>query len=732
MMIMRGFIFCLCLLCVLKARAQQASWTYEAGDLRFEWNITDDHATLRERPNGTVTWRGGLLPSFWIKDDRGQFRYLKARVRGELPAFSKDVITVPLELEKAGTAMLVLERAAWGIRISKLEINWQGKVPQIVEMYIGASPIPANAVNVKPVWDRPFLPDWQTPGYCVPGAKAGTVQSYFRMWDFGQPDIALGNFGPSMSTPYGAAFPRPVLFAALGNGRAWINIGAGSVPDGAMTLKIRSSRGCFQYLYREDLWGAPPQRTRVWEDLLRITIDTSAIGAFRKYYASFPVDPGKKVAPVSSVWNTWGMWRLKKYPIRPIADFMENMGNEMMVLDDPWETSQGSGTPNLQKFPDFFADVDYIRRKNTNIGIWETVGWIKDTAAAGLGVNDLIKDTKGKPCLANWNFDPSGDAYYCLDISSPRTRAFLQERTRKVMRQLKPRLIKLDFGYGMPNPDMGVPKDPKFRGERSSYEMVRLIAEAAKSIDPNVIILYYGISPLWAPLVDMVSLDDQGDLWYDTRQGHAEWSMWASLLSKQNVAISGSSSYEWRTDDEVLMNTIILGSPGAVLPTELENGDPVPPRFLNRRLAVNKWYRRSILWEPAWLNSHAGSMEAPPKLRCWGRMERIAGKDVMTALTLREDANKQLDEDIRWTGNWGLIAQDDQAITTSTRLAVIPFSEGKLELPCPRKPLKVTKLNMQGTSQADNWSWSQGRLTITVTATQLDITAGFLVESETF
>ena len=488
---MKGLIR-ICLLCCcpfIPAAAQQALWTYADENLRFEWNLTEDHATLAGK-SGAVTWQGGLLPSFWIKDGRGQFRYLKARVSGAVAATGGKETVVPLDLEGAGTGTLLVERAEGGFQVSKLEINWQGEVPQIVEMYIGATPIPAGAVNVKPVWDRPFLPGWQTLGYCVPGAKAGTVQSYFRMWDFGQPDIALGNFGPSMSTPYGAAFPRPVLFTAMGNGHAWISIGAGSVPDGAMTLKIRGSRGCFQYLYREDLWGAPAAAKRTWTGLLRITMDTSAMAAFRKYYASFPVDRNKKVAPVSSVWNTWGMWRLKKFPVRPIADFMESMGSEMMVLDDPWETSQGSGQPNLVKFPRFFDDLDYIRRKNKDIGIWETVGWIKDTAAAGLGTNDLITDTNGKPCLANWNFDPSGDAYYCLDVSSPRTRAFLQERTKRVMQRLKPRLIKLDFGYGMPNPNMGAPRNPEFRGERSSWEMVRLIAEAAKSIDPQVIILY--------------------------------------------------------------------------------------------------------------------------------------------------------------------------------------------------------------------------------------------------
>lgn len=694
--------------------------------MKFTWDVANDNATLTEVSTGASTWRGGLLPSFWIRDGQGQFRYVKGKAQGVV---SNNTAQIPLVFDNLGTGRLFIERAAWGLHISRLEINWNGKPPAIVEMYIGAAPVAKDAINVKPVWDRPFLPDWQTLGYCVPGAKGGTVQSYFRMWDFGQPDIALGNFGPSMSTPYGAAFPRPVLFTAMGNAKGWINIGVGSVPDGAMSLKIRGTRGCFQFLCREDLWGAPAGRTRVWEDLLRITVDTSAMAAFRKYYASFPVDAHKKVAPVSSLWNTWGMWRLKKYPIRPIADFMEKLGNEMMVLDDPWEISQGAGKPSLERFPDFFDDVAYVRRNNTAVGIWETVGWVKDTAALKLGVNDLIVDANGKPCLGNWNFDPSGDAYFCLDISSPRTRAFLQERTREQMRMLKPRLIKLDFGYGMPNPNMGAPRDPKYRGERSSYEMVRIIAEAAKRVDPDVIILYYGISPLYAPLIDMISLDDQGDLWYDTKQGHAEWSMWASLLSQHRVAVSGSSSYEWRTDDEVLMNTIILGCPGAVLPTELENGDPVPKRFQNRRLAVNKWYRRSIIWEPLWLNSYTGGMDAAPKLRCWGRME----KNILTALTLREDANKDLvgtpAEGFNWNGNWGLISQDEQPVTTSSRLAVIPFSEGRIELPYAEKPAKVTRLHLEGASEADNWTWENGRLGITITAEELDNTAGFLIET---
>lgn len=709
---------------------------YTSGDLRFDWELPADKASLTVLSTGAVNWRGSLLPSFWIKNAKGQLQYVKARAltgnKGGV-ALAFDSLgtgkqgSIALLLDSLGTGKMEIEQTSWGIRVRSFEVTWHHPAPAIVEMYIGASLPPVTAVNVKPVWDRPFLPDWQSLGYCLPGAKGGTVQSYFRMWDFGQSDIALGNFGPSMSSPYGAAFPRPVLFTAMGEGKGWISIGVGDIPDGAMSLSMRAARGCFRYLYREDLWGASPTATRSWNDLLRITIDTTAYAAFGKYYSSFPVNPEKKtVAPVS-IWNTWGMWRKRKYPIRPIADFTRSVQSEMMVLDDPWETSQGSGEPDLQRFPDFFADVAYIRSKGLSVGVWETIGWIKDTAAAGLTRADLIRDTHGEPCLGNWNFDPTGDAWYCLDVSSPRARAFIQTRTRKTMQQLQPGLIKLDFGYGLPNPNMGVPVNPLYRGERYSFELVRLITEAAKSVNPNVVMLYYGISPLWAPVMDMVSLDDQGDLWYDTRQGHQEWSIWASLLSKQGVALSGSSSYDWLTDDEVLMNTVILGTPGAVLPSELDNGTPVPLQYLHRRWAVNKWYRRTVLWEPCWLNSYTGGVDGPPQLRCWGRMENKQ----LTALTLRESSNKELKgtpaANIRWTGNWSLISQDGKAITATDTLAVIPFSAGRLTLPYAKQPLKVTAQGMGGHVSAGSWSWKNGWLTITVTSAELAQLGSFLV-----
>jgi enterochelin esterase-like enzyme len=702
-------------------------WEYKKGNLLLRWDLEKDHLQLVHGPSGAVSWQGSLLPGFWLRDATGKNSFVKAKVLSGGAVMEPERLTLALEIGKYGKGSLQLEKAPWGLRVKTFQVEWNKTVPAIIEMYLGASLPSTKSTTAQPGWDRPFFPDWQTMGYCVPGAKAGTVQSYFRKWDMGNAAIALGNFGPSMGTPYGAGFPRPVLFAGMGNDGAWLTIGAGSVPDGALSLKLQSTRSCLQYLYREDLWGPVPGKTRVWEDPWRITIDSTAYAAFSAYYASFP--PAGKATALhgASAWNTWGMWRNKQYAIPPIADLAQQAGNETLVLDDPWESSQGSGKPNTVLFPRFYEDLAYIRSKGMQVGLWETVGWVKDPTALGLDTSDLVLDKARQPCKTSWSFDPEEAVNYCLDISSARARRFLEQRTAWIMRNIKPHLLKLDFGYGLPNPDMGVPRDPRYRGERYCFELIRIIASAAKRIDPKVIILYYGISPLWAPVTDMVSLDDQGDLWYNIHQGHQEWSIWASLLSQQGVALSGSSGYDWEQDGTVLRNTLVLGVPGAVLPVVTPKNTRIPIGYLNRRLALNKWYRRTLFWEPWWGNSITGNMQQAPQLRCWGRMEQ----SMLTALVLDEQAADTLQlptgEVLHWSGSWGLIAQDTQSVSTSGKLAVIPFREGRLALPCPAKPDSVTLHNVNGQHVYDGWKWVNNQVVLSVSKAQLDTVAGFVV-----
>ena len=702
---------------------------YSNGNYQLEWDATTDKALAFQIGTKKIIWQGSLLPAFWLEDNNNLKRYIKPVVRSESKSDENSLTKLTLQFAELGTGSISFKTDSLGISITDFRVKWNDKIPKIIDLYFGTSSIPAGRQSLMDEQNPPFSSDWESSGYCIPGAKEGTVQSYFRNWDFGLTNIPLGSYGTSMGSPYGAAFPRPILTIAMGNDEGWMVFGAGSIPDAPMTLKIRSSSGCLNFLYREDLWGAGTKE-RQWNNPLNITFGKSAYQALRQYFKFYPEKKESASIHPKAIWNTWGNWRNKEYPIRAISDFAKQIGAEIFVIDDPWEASQGIGKPNTTLFPNIHSDLEYVHKNNMTLGIWETIGWVSDTIESGLSKSDLICDKDGNPCIGSWTFSPFSPGYFCIDISTQRSRDFLRERTINTMKTMKPKLIKLDFGYGIPNPNMGVPRNPELRGEKYPFELMKLIVDAAKSIDPDVTILYYGINPLFLPLFDMISLDDQGDLWYSIKEGHAQWSIWASLLCNKQIAISGSSSYNWNADDEVILNTFILGSPGTVLATHLDDGSEVPERYLNRRYAVNKWYRKSIKWEPLWLDSQTGNMQSPPKLNCWGRLEAFDGKEVLTALILRENPKpNQYDvlKPFEWEGRWAIISQDNKEITQSSEIVLVPFDKGFITITLPSQPKKIIRISINQESRIDNWLWKEGRLTINIDEQQLRKTAGFKI-----
>ena len=126
------------------------------------------------------------------------------------------------------------------------------------------------------------------------------------------------------------------------------------------------------------------------------------------------------------------------------------------------------------------------------------------------------------------------------------------------MQRYRPVLLKLDFGYGLPSPNAGVPRNPSLRGERFSLRLLEIIAEAARSINPNVAIEYYSVHPLVRSIADVIALDDLGDAGNEEARGHRQWSIWSALGgAKSNIM--ASSGYDWTDDDEVVLDSAVIG-----------------------------------------------------------------------------------------------------------------------------------------------------------------------------
>ena len=704
------------------------SWSYTTNSYTFTWNLTTDLATVSREGMDRPFWQGGLLPAFWLQRSDGEPYYVKATVEDQL-SLSDQGGTLSFTLEDFGSGQLAVQATPWGIRFEKITVQWNDQAPAIIGMYFGTAALTEHDKQIVPSVDVPFWPNWEGAGFCVPSAKGGPIQSYFRKWDFGHANIALGNFGPSLGTPYAAAFPRPIYSAAMGGYGNWVVLGAGSIPEGAMSLQIKSSRGCFHFLYREDLWGAPKGLTRTWNDPLRLTWAEDAWTGFDRLFQSFEIVQDS-VQHQKSFWNTWGDWRRQKFDIDKTIDFAHEVQTDRFVFDDPWETYQGSGEPNFERFPQLKEQIQYAKDLGMEVGYWQTVGWVDNPDSLGLTHDDLILGKDGKPRLANWSFNPSDKAHYCLDPSSPRVVAFLQERTRKAMEFFHPSIIKLDFAYALPNPNVGAPRNPALRGEHYGYTLTKIIAEAAREINPDITIMHYSIHPLMRQVGDLVSLDDQGDAGNAEEAGHQQWSVWAALAGHQGTAITASSGYDWTVDTENLLNTAVLGAPSAVLPRDID-GKAVPEWYLNQRKALFRWHRQTTGWTPLWLNSDRGDLDKPLTLRCWGRLETIQGKQTLTALALRDEDKESVSPEAlpvsQWNGRWALISQDDQAIDQSDSLVCIPFDAGQLQLKRKQPPQQLRAVYAEKEQDYPHWKWEEGTLTLNVDEEDIEQLLGFII-----
>jgi hypothetical protein len=685
-----------------------------AGDLYdLAWDMQSDHAVVKTHPGGREIWHGSLLPALWVRSAGGSRRYIKAEVVSHV----QDLLT--LRFSDVATGELSMRRYPDGIRFEHLAIHWKQPVPAVVALYFGTALLTAEQRAMVPSLELPFWPDWESDGFAIPSAKGGPLQSFFRRWDFGHADIPLGSFGPAMGTPYGAAYPRPLYSAAMGGPDGWVSFGPGAVPDAALTLRIRSSNAALEYLYREDLWGAQKSADRVWNEPFRLFWAHDAWDAYLRLFQSFPSAPPSASGHQQSHWNSWGNFREKHFGLRELADQVaDDVGAKILVLDDGWETSVGSGIPNLSRYPNFLDDLSYIRKKGLEVGFWQACGWIDEPEASGLLPEDLLRGTDGVPRRVNWAMSTqAAPHHYVLDPSSPRAREFLRQRTLRVMRELKPRLLKLDFGYGLPGPDVAAPRDPAMRGERFSYTLLKIIADAAREVDPSVTIQYYSIHPLMAPIEDLVTLDDLGDAGGQEAAGHGEWSIWAALAGAQGRAINASSGYDWNGDTEVLLDTAVIGAPGAVLPLHASGGDPTLGLNFNPRRALVQWYRPTSLWKPLWLTTEKGAIGREPRPHSFGRLESIRGEDMLTALVLRPQGTEENEMDVpglgkvHWQGRWAIIAQDDETLAASHRLACIPFDGGSLRLPRPSAPARVM-VQEKGEHLFSSWSWRESILEV--------------------
>lgn len=677
--------------------------TYNCDGLRLTIPTNGSAASVFADDAAVPVWEGTLLPALvLVADGAAALHYPSV---AEVAQGDRSV-ALTLEYGSHARGSCVLRVDTDGVVLDDLVFEFAEGVA-LADVYFGLSPLTAGQRQAVADFTVPEWPDWSAAAMCSPGMDPATSRSIARRWEMGQADVALGSFGPASGTPYGAAFPRPVYSAMMGDDRGWVLVGAVDIPAGEASLMMRGTSAAMRWQVRDDLWGT---RNRVeFGRALRLLLAPDPVTAWHRYAATFP--PAQRPALPSAfatTFNTWGDYRHGDYSTPRQVTMAKRYGAETLVLDQGWETQDGSALPDSDRIGSLSDLASELDLADVRIGFWQAVAWIDTPEAFGLGVEDLIVGADGVPIKTNWALDPRQGARFLIDPSSERARRFLVERTKALVAIYEAATIKLDFAYAFPSVARAVPRDPALRGERLAYAISTLLADAAREAGADVSVLGYSAHPAYAAIFDVISLDDMGDGGFENEGlSHRHWSVWASALGSLGIPVSGSSGYNVAQDGEIVLNTAVLGSPGAIFAgSELEDSEA--NRTHARRLGIGRWHRRTAQWWPLWLDSELGSPDRQPRVASWGRLEGEERR--LTALALRSSSPHSL-ADARPPGfessaDVAIIALGDGDLKRGTAVAaVIPVTSGEVRLPLvataarvemyrPGRPPEVTLIDV--------------------------------------
>ncbi len=537
------------------------------------------------------------------------------------------------------------------------------------------------------------------PGACQSPERYlfATTELSGKKLSLGVSGMSTGDFHQQWALPahFMACFSRTGV-GDFSGAACW---GLGALPDGNLMVSFLDGRFSLYVNVRSDLWGhhrGPgdiefpyPLLTAFGEDWY------GAVAAYLDALVEDGYVPARDLRslPAPAGWpqyNTWGDQAARlcfatlfdESHLRQIyADFRASgLAARLFVIDDKWEAAYGAFRHDEQRFPHFEAFLEEVRRDGYEIGLWTAFVRCEDYRTLGLDEGCVLCTPDGAPYL---HHDPGlgGRSWYFFDPLVPQTAQYLRERAREMMRRYRPRLVKLDFGYELPTPDVAGPHDPPFGGERLFQRLLDVFAGALKEADPEITLQYYCLSPLVARFLDQCSLDD---LWLSRGDYHAGFRKRALLSTwcgRLGVVPYGSTGYDWRSASDIWFDSAVIGTPGCIAPLAGdEYGQRLTPKEAARFNGLCRLARQPASYEIELLDADLNDPQGP-NVRSWARRE---DRGVVTVALRPGDGGMAVYHDLLEADCQVLVASlTAEGIDGSRRLAVVPFGSGRLRWAWP-------------------------------------------------
>ena len=357
----------------------------------------------------------------------------------------------------------------------------------------------------------------------------------------------------------------------------------------------------------------------------------------------------------------------------------------MLSIDDKWEGSYGNLRHSADRLPHFEQFLNKVHAEGYLVGLWAALMRCEHPADMGLATENMLQRPDGQPFFVS-----NGDGqskYYIMDFTQPEVAKVLEDVARKFIRTYKPDLLKFDFGYEMPSVANAAPRDKKFTGERLMRKGLDVLINAMRKENPDLVVMYYNLSPLFLDYFDLYSPDDlfenAGE--YDVEANRRFF--FSSLLGQLGVPTYSSSGYDWACTANIWFDAAAMGTIGSMNDLrDDEQGEGCTPEFAAKYNGLIHILRPTGTFEILPLDYVPEAPTLGAHARSWARIE--AGQLVLLAFRPpvpgdpRPLAHQTDDPRIKGAVQSGVPAvvasKTGDSIASSDHLAVVPYGGGEI------------------------------------------------------
>lgn len=357
--------------------------------------------------------------------------------------------------------------------------------------------------------------------------------------------------------------------------------GLTGVPAGDLLLRHRGERVSPLLRVHSGLWG----HVRTGDGAVTIgagwvwTLGSDYPEAIRSYYRTLVaekiVSPPERSARQREVlsapqFNTWGaqcaagfaLTRFSQESLEAIYEDVRGSGMRpgVFVVDDKWEGEYGLLQHDPERFPAFEEFLDRVRADGMGVGLWAAFLRCDDPASHGLRTEHMLCGPDGRPVTRGNH----GHEYYLFDVSQRPVREVLALRAREFVARYRPDLVKFDFGYELPALAYAAPARRDWGGELLLVKALELVIGAMREVNPDLVVMYYNLSPLLTGYVDLHSTDD---MYLCADEYHLEANrrmFFSSLLGEVGTPSYGSGGYEWLRMQDIWFDSVAFGPLGSL------------------------------------------------------------------------------------------------------------------------------------------------------------------------